>query len=91
MSNLNKQAYEKLIQENIDALEKYMPEHSLEKQHTIDVLKWSIKQNYPESSERIKELENSLNVIIVMTNNYGSTYTSIRDYAAESLTKTQQP
>ncbi len=46
-TNLNKQAYEKLIEENISELEKHMPEHSLEKKHIIDVLNWSIRALYP--------------------------------------------
>jgi hypothetical protein len=47
-TRLNKQTYTKLIEENIAELEKYMPEHSLEKQHTIDVLRWSINAQYEE-------------------------------------------
>jgi len=47
---LNKEAYQKLIDENIAALEKHMPEHSLEKKHTIEVLKWSVKQIYDKKS-----------------------------------------
>lgn len=43
---LNEHAYQKLIDENIEALNKYMPEHSLEKKHTIEVLKWSVQQIY---------------------------------------------
>ena len=43
---LNEQAYQKLIDENIEALEKYMPKYSLEKKHIIEVLKWSVTQIY---------------------------------------------
>ena len=43
---LNRNSYEKIIAENIKAIQKNMPEYSLEKQHTIDVLKWSIDQIY---------------------------------------------
>lgn len=43
---LDEHAYQKLIDENIEALNKYMPEHSLEKKHTIEVLKWSVQQIY---------------------------------------------
>ena len=45
-TQLNKATYEKLINENIEALEKHMPEHSLEKKHTIEVLKWSVDEIY---------------------------------------------
>jgi len=43
---LDEHAYQRLIDENIEALNKYMPEHSLEKKHTIEVLKWSVQQIY---------------------------------------------
>lgn len=43
---LDKKAYQKLIDEDVKALEKYMPEHSLEKRHVIAVLEWSIKEIY---------------------------------------------
>ncbi len=46
MGKLNRLAYRKLIDENITELEKYMPEHSLEKKHTIDVLNDSINFYY---------------------------------------------
>jgi hypothetical protein len=46
MGKLNKYGYQQLIDQNIEALEKYMPEHSLEKKHTIEVLKWSVNQIY---------------------------------------------
>ena len=52
MGNLNKFGYQKLIDENIAALEKHMPEHSLEKKHTIEVLKWSVKQIYGSAKEK---------------------------------------
>ncbi len=45
---LNKHAYEDLIIDDIIEVIKHMPEHSLEKRHIIEVLKWSIKQNYPD-------------------------------------------
>lgn len=51
-TKLNEKAYQKLIDENIEALEKYMPEHSLEKKHTIDVLKWSVKQIYHRGQDK---------------------------------------
>jgi hypothetical protein len=53
-TTLNKKAYTKLIDENIEELEKYMPEHSLEKRHIIDVLKWSIKTLYPSDGIFVK-------------------------------------
>lgn len=43
---LNKKAYEQLIKEDIDELNKYMPGHSLCKNHIIDILKWSVNQIY---------------------------------------------
>lgn len=43
---LNEQAYQKLIDEDIEALEKNMPVYSLEKRHIIKVLKWSVEQIY---------------------------------------------
>lgn len=46
MGNLTKQAYEKIIKEDILEIEKYFPEHSLEKQHIIDVLNSSVNQLY---------------------------------------------
>lgn len=62
-TKLNKQAYTKLIDENIAEINKYMPEFSLEKRHSIDVLKWSIKALYDDVDQtshlesRIVELE----------------------------------
>ena len=48
-TQLNEQAYTKLIEQNIEALEKHMPKHSLEKKHTIQVLRWSIREQYHQS------------------------------------------
>jgi hypothetical protein len=45
---LNKSAYEDLIIDDIIEILRHMPEHSLEKKHIIEVLKWSIKQIYPD-------------------------------------------
>lgn len=45
-TTMNKKTYAKLIEENIAEMEKYMPEHSLEKQHAIDVLRHSIDAIY---------------------------------------------
>jgi uncharacterized protein (UPF0216 family) len=45
-TKLNKEAYTKLINENIEELNKHMPENSLEKKHTIEVLKWSVDELY---------------------------------------------
>ena len=43
---LDKKAYEKLIQEDIEVMNKYMPEESLERKHIVEVLKWSIDKIY---------------------------------------------
>ena len=56
-TNLNKEAYKKMINENIESLEEHMPKHSLEKKHTIQVLLWSIDELYKvikKSQERPK-------------------------------------
>ncbi len=53
-TQLNEKYYTKLIDENIAALEKHMPQHSLEKKHTIEVLKWSIKELYHKQSSKEK-------------------------------------
>ena len=49
-TKLNKETYQKLIDEDILALNKHMPEFSLEKKHTIDVLKQSIDFLYPKNN-----------------------------------------
>lgn len=59
MGTLNKQAYQKLIQEDIEELEKYMPEHSLEKKHIIDVLKWSVRNLYHDDGMIVSELNSN--------------------------------
>lgn len=46
MSNVNKQAYEKLIAEDIVALNKAMEPASLERKHIEHVLRWSIDVLY---------------------------------------------
>jgi uncharacterized protein (UPF0216 family) len=43
---LEKKAYEKLIEEDIEVMNKYMPEESLERKHIVEVLKWSVGQIY---------------------------------------------
>lgn len=45
---LNRWAYEKLISENIEWLERLHPGPSLEKEHIKDIMQWSIKVNYDE-------------------------------------------
>ena len=55
---LNKQAYQQLIQEDIDVLNKYLPEHSLEKRHVIDILNESIKFHYPDCKHGHQGTEN---------------------------------
>lgn len=47
-TTLNKAAYTKLIEEDIAWLEKQYPGRSLEKEHIIDTLKWSISSKYPD-------------------------------------------
>ena len=44
-TTLNRKAYARLIEENIAEIEKYMPD-SLERQHTIEVLRWSVVLEY---------------------------------------------
>lgn len=39
MGTMNKEAYAKLIEEDIAEMEKFIPKHSLEKRHIIEVLK----------------------------------------------------
>lgn len=60
MGNINRKAYIQLISENISEIEKYMPKNSLEKQHTIEVLKWSIDQLYPADGFSREKLEDEL-------------------------------
>lgn len=59
---LNKESYQKLINENIEALEKYMPEHSLEKKHTIEVLKWSVEKIYGETKKDNMKLNDKIKI-----------------------------
>lgn len=56
MTHTDKSAYKKLIDEDVSALNKYMPTHSLEKKHIIEVLTSSVETLYPEqpsSDERV--------------------------------------
>jgi len=53
-TQLNKIAYQKLIDENIEAINKYMPEHSLEKKHIQEVLRCSIECYYPSEGNELK-------------------------------------
>ena len=48
---MNKLTYVNLIQEDIDELDKYMPEHSIIRKHINDVLNWSIDKIYPENKD----------------------------------------
>ena len=59
-TTLNKKAYTELIEQNIAELEKYMPEHSLEKNHIIDILRWSIRVNYEYQKETYSNLDELL-------------------------------
>lgn len=43
---LNKQAYQQLIDQDIEELNKFMPTHSLERKHIVDVLNWSVDKIY---------------------------------------------
>lgn len=56
-TQLNKKAYQQLIDEDIQALTKWMPEHSLEKKHIIDVLNWSVNQIYKDDRKTIDNCE----------------------------------
>jgi hypothetical protein len=47
MGNSNKIGYSRLIEQDIEELNKAMGEHSLERKHIVDVLKWSINILYP--------------------------------------------
>lgn len=51
-TTLNKDAYKKLIKEDMEKVEKYFPEHSLEKKHIQEVLKCSIECYYPCESQK---------------------------------------
>lgn len=50
---INKEAYTKLINEDIEVLEKHIPFRSLEKSHIIDVLRWSIERLYSDNNKEI--------------------------------------
>ena len=45
---INRDTYINLINEDIQALDKYFPEHSLEKRHIKMILEWSIDKEFPE-------------------------------------------
>ena len=47
MSRLTKEGYTRLIEENIQKIDEFIPLESLEAQHTKEVLKWSIGALYP--------------------------------------------
>lgn len=48
--DINESAYRGLINQNIEELNKYMPEESLERQHIIDIMKHSIFLYYGDLS-----------------------------------------
>lgn len=55
-TTLNKETYEKLINADIEELEKYMPEYPLEKKHAISVLKDSVDFYYqPSEGNKLKQ------------------------------------
>jgi len=56
MTQLNKQTYQQLIKEDIEQLNKFMPEHSLERKHIVDVLNWSVNQIYPDKPKPQQEI-----------------------------------
>jgi hypothetical protein len=55
-TQLNKHTYQKLIDQDIKELEKYMPNNSLEKNHIIDILKWSVNEIYNKQHSYIEPL-----------------------------------
>ncbi len=55
MGTLNKKAYKQLIEEDIAFLEKAVPGRSLEKEHIIEVLEWSIEELYSDQVGDNKE------------------------------------
>lgn len=61
---INERAYRKLIDEDIAAIEKNMTD-SLEREHIIDVLKWSIDQIYG-AKENISDENGGLHKHVVM-------------------------
>jgi DNA-binding Xre family transcriptional regulator len=64
---LNKEAYKVLlIDKDIELLKKYMPEHSLEKKHIIDVLNWSVEQIYPSALAKDSTSESGWDLHFVM-------------------------
>lgn len=52
---LDKKAYQKLIEGDIAALNKCMPEHSLERKHIVEVLNYSVKLLYPDTIREVVE------------------------------------
>lgn len=54
-TQLNYESYQKLIDEDILALNNFMPENSLEKNHIIEVLQWSIKEIYGDNDGVLKK------------------------------------
>lgn len=58
MSQINKKSYVELIQLDIEKLNQFMPEESLERKHIEVVLNWSIKALYPQyecTSKAVKD------------------------------------
>lgn len=45
-STLNKRTYKQLIDEDIQSVKEYFPKHSLEKDHIVKVLDWSVDAFY---------------------------------------------
>ncbi len=55
-TKLNSESYAKLIMEDIQELNKAMPDESLERKHIEFVLEWTVKELYGEDSEGFKML-----------------------------------
>ena len=75
MKTINKTAYCELIEKDIEALNKYMPESSLEKKHIVEILNWSVKQLYGETE---KQLEGVFHLGMVYNLDLGSAPISVK-------------
>ena len=52
---ISKESYQKLINEDILAIHKYMPKNSLERNHIIEILQWSVEKIYGKEKEEVKQ------------------------------------
>jgi len=64
-TTLNKDAYKKLIKEDMEKVEKYFPEHSLEKKHIQEVLRSSIECYYPSEGKKKLDTDSNCNIPLV--------------------------